>query len=709
MRARGRRTLQPRSQQALVEAAEWRSPQLGWYINRLRCMSLAEVAYRVGRTVSIHAQRTGLRGMPTPGEPDLSVESRAWVAADAHVAVETHLDAADRVLAGKVDVFTLAGFDLGLAPRWNHDPKTGTAAPLTFGKSLDYRDARRVGDIKYLWELNRHLHLVTLAQGYALSGDKRYAAAIRRHLESWLAACPYGMGPNWTSALEVAIRLINWSVAWQLLGGMHSPLFANGTGSEFRRAWLDAVYQHAEFVRTYFSRYSSANNHLVGEAAGLFIAATTWPCWAEAASWKATAAAVLECEIQLQIAPDGVNREQSVGYQQFSFDLLLLPLLAARANGWKFSLRYEQRLEAMLEYLASIMDSGGHLPCIGDSDDAMLVRLDPRPDFSLARSQLATGALLFQRGEFKTKAGALDDRTRWLFGAGADTKFHDVAALTGSLPVRRGFADGGYWILGSDFESDNEIRMVVDAGALGYQTIAAHGHADALSFTLSVGGLEFFVDPGTYAYHTEGTWRRYFRGTAAHNTVRVDGLDQSEQGGNFIWLRKAKANCELFTSLHDGDLFQGSHDGYRRLPDPVRHTRRISFDRLSRRIAITDQLEMKGEHDIELLFHCSELCTVEPTGDGYRVSNDGRMLFLTLPPHVGGIASVYVGSDAPRFGWVSRRFDVRQPAPTIVWRAPLAGSCLLRTEIHCDEMVQLPSAAERRRGGDLGRFSVPSR
>lgn len=700
MRSRGWRSSQPRSQSSPASEGEWRSPQLGWYVNRLRCMSLAEVAHRVGRTVSIHAQRVGLRGLPAAREPDLAAESRAWVSPHARVAMETHLAAADRILAGRIQVFTLAGFNLGVAPRWNHDPKTGTRAPMTFGKALNYRDTRRVGDIKYLWELNRHLHLVTLAQGYALSGDRRYALQIRRHLESWLAACPYGMGPNWASALEVAIRLINWAVAWQLLGGMQSPLFANGTGGEFRRAWLEAVYQHAEFVRTYFSRYSSANNHLIGEASGLFIAATTWPCWPETDRWRATAAAVLEHEIEQQIAPDGVNREQSVGYQQFTLDLLLLPLFAARANGWKFSVGYEHRIETMLEFLASIMDRGGHLPCIGDSDDAVLVRFDPDPGFSLARSQLASGALLFQRGDFKAKAGALDDRTRWLFGANADREFHDLPVSTRPLPVRRAFVDGGYWILGCDFESDNEIRMVVDAGALGYQSIAAHGHADALSFTLSVGGLEFFIDPGTYVYHTDGAWRRHFRGTGSHNTVRVDGLDQSEQGGNFMWLRKARADCELYSSLHDGDIFQGTHDGYRRLPDPVRHVRRISIDKVTRRITITDHLQMKGEHDVEIMFHCSELCTVTPSDAGYRISNDGRMLVLKPPVHEAGEASVYIGSDAPRFGWVSRRFDARQPAPSIVWRARLGGDCLLRSEIQCDELVQLSTVVDRRRGGE---------
>src|SRR4029077_15759000 len=105
---------------------------------------------------------------------------------------------------------------------------------------------------------------------------------------------------------------------------------------------------------------------------------------------------------------------------------------------------------------------------------------------------------------------------------GADTAFENLPTVQAWLPVRRVFPEGGYYILGCDFETENEIRLTADAGALGYQSIAAHGHADALAFTLSVGGREFLVDPGTYAYHTQESRREYFPRTVAHKTVRID-------------------------------------------------------------------------------------------------------------------------------------------------------------------------------------------
>jgi hypothetical protein len=659
-------------------------PWLRWRFNRLRCMSPAEIPYRLMRALSAGVESAALLfGPPRVPAPDLGAASCPWIHRSANVDAAAYTAAAARVAAGRLDVFALRNADLGSPPRWNQDPKSRIVSPRGFGKLLDYRDARLVGDIKYLWEPNRHLHLVTLAQAYALSGDAAHLEVLRLHLESWFAACPCRMGPNWTSALEAAIRLVNWSAAWQLAGGVRSPLFDGERGERLRRQWLWSVYQHARFVRGYFSRHSSANNHLIGEAAGLFIAALTWPHWPASARWLATAKAILEEEAQRQVAPDGVHREQAMSYQQFVLDFLLICLLAGRENRVWFSVLYESRVEAMLEYLASVMDAGGNVPMFGDADDGRVVGLAPAAGFSPYRSLLATGAIVFNSGEFKRKAGPLDDKTRWLVGDQADAMFDALAVPAASSPPRQSFPAGGYYVLGSDFDTGREIRLVVDAGPLGFPSIAAHGHADALSFTLSVGGLEFLVDPGTYAYHTQGEWRRYFRGTAAHNTVRVDAQDQSESGGNFMWLRKARAGCTLWDSAPGHDRFEGWQDGYRRLQDPVVHRRQIVLHKASRRVSIEDSLYMTGEHDIELLFHCSEQCLVEAAGSGYELRQGGKTLRLDLPQIEAANSRLYVGSVAPIFGWVSRRFDDKQPAPTIVWRCRLQGDVVLRTEIAC--------------------------
>jgi hypothetical protein len=654
-----------------------------WLVNRLRCMTPAEVVHRSARTLAAHAERLGWFAPPQLQTLDPMPPVRHWIHRGAKVDPAPYLAAADRIAAGKLDVFAMQDIELGSPPRWNRDPKTGLEAPLAFGKLLNYRDPSVVGDIKYLWEPNRHAHLVTLAQAWTLSSETRYFEVLRQHLETWFDACPYGKGPNWCSALEPALRLINWSAAWQLLGGAASPAFEDARGARLLRRWLQSVSEHAHFVNGHFSLHSSANNHLIGEATGLFLAAVTWPGLPQSQAWLATARGILEREALLQNAPDGVNREQAVSYQQFELDLLLLAVLAGRANGYPFSHAFTSRLEAMLEFLASIMDAGGNVPMFGDSDDGAVLRLAQDRGHCRFRSLLATGAILFRRADFKAKAGALDDKTRWMMGESAEGAYRRLDASTAKLPARSAYEHGGYYVLGCDFESGNEIRLVADAGPLGYQSIAAHGHADALSFTLSVGGVEFLVDPGTYAYHTHGAWRAYFRGTAAHNTVRVDGQDQSESGGNFMWLRKARAGCTAWSPTPGRDLFEGWHDGYARLPDPVMHWRRIVLHKRERRIIIEDTLEMAGTHLIELYFHCSERASVDLGPDGCTISQDDRTVSLGLPPLPHAHAQVLKGSIGPIGGWVSRRFDHKEPAPTVVWQAWLSGTTVLRSEIQC--------------------------
>lgn len=665
---------------ALVDRLQWR-------INRLRCMSAGEVAHRVLQAASIRAERYGLLDAGPVPPPDLHRRSVSWLHVPDGLDVTPYRQAADALQGGRYRLFALRGVYLGNPPRWNRDPKSGREAPLGFGKLLDYRNPALVGDIKYLWEINRHLHLVPLAQAWALTGEDRYFETISRHLESWIEMCPPGYGPNWCSSLEAALRLINWAATWQLLGGVDSPLFKSPSARWLRERWLESVHQHARFIEGYFSAHSSANNHLIGEAAGLFVAAVTWPHWSQSATWQARAKAILEREAQCQHADDGVNLEQTTAYQHFVFDLLLLPWLAGRANGIEFSDAYRATLERSLEFIASIMDAGGHVPMIGDADDGVVLSLDPTVDSQNKRfsAALACGALLFERPDFKVKAGSPGAHLRWLLGNDAQRHFEalpEPAADARRMPVRQAFRSGGYHVLGCGFERADEIRLVVDAGPLGLGGIAAHGHADALAFTLSVGGLEFLIDPGTCAYHTQGAWRAYFRGTGAHNTLRVDGLDQSEPGGNFMWLKKANALCSHWESNAGQDIFEGWHDGYRRLPDPVVHRRRITLDKTARQITVEDRLQMAGTHQVELLFHCSEKCRVVSAGpDSYRIMQDGRDILIALPRYEAATHQTIRGREQPICGWISHRFDEREPTTTLCWSARLQGDVHLVTTI----------------------------
>jgi hypothetical protein len=658
----------------------------------LSAMSPREIGYRMKQHLRALAERSGLSAIRVParrcetsGAPWLAVLPRQFDPAK-------YCHAADRILAGEFDVFAMRPVRLGFPPRWNQDPKTGRVAPLEFGKTLDYRDERKVGDIKYLWEPSRHAELITLAQAWHLTQHPRYAEGCRTLLDSWIEQCPCPLGAHWTSSLEHAVRLIQWSFAWHLLGGDRSPVFATPAGQSFKERWLTSIFQHCSFIAAHFSRHSSANNHLLGELTGLFVASTTWPLWPQSQAWANVGQRELEEQALLQNGPDGVNREQAAWYHHEVADMLLLAGLVGRANGREFSTAYWQRLEAMLEFIASIMDVAGNVPAFGDSDDAIIARLDPDADVHVYRSLLATGAVLFGRSDFMRKAARFDDKSRWLLADDAAAQFAALSAPMARAAPRREFPQAGYYILGSDFDTADEVRIVADAGPLGYLSIAAHGHADALSFTLSASGQELLIDPGTFAYHTQRQWRDYFRGTAAHNTVRVDGEDQSVGGGNFLWLAHARARATAFETTPQADRLLAEHDGYRRLRDPVLHRRELRLEHATATLTVTDELFCRRSHQVEIFWHFAPNCSVRHSGNRVVVAADGTSLTLELPPAL--VCELARGRELPPLGWVSPHFDTRMPSHTLVGRAAIGGNARFVTQMKVSRAAAQSAVSE---------------
>lgn len=661
---------------------------LKWKLHRLSAMSGWEVGYRVKQRVQASVEQFGLHSAAPP-PPARERTGAPWVATlPTTFNVDKYRRAADDILDGRFPVFAMSAAALGFPPQWNRDPKTGRQAPLQFGKTLNYRDERLVGDIKYLWEPSRHAQLVTLAQAWRLTGEDKYAEGCRTLLASWFDQCPYPSGVHWTSSLEHSIRLVNWSFAWHLLGGDDSPIFQDSAGEAFKQRWLTGVYQHCHFIAGHLSRYSSANNHLLGELMGLFVASLTWPLWKRSRRWQNVAQRELEEEMLLQNAEDGVNREQANWYHHEVADMMIVSGLIARANGCDFSTAYWHRLRGMLQYIASIMDAGGHVPNFGDADDAIIARLDPEVG-DVYRSLLATGAVLFDSAELKFKANAgrdsqeIDDRTRWLLGDAAAARFQAIDMSRVSLPIRKEFPNAGYYILGDRFETNREVRIVADAGPLGYLSIAAHGHADALSFTLSVGGRQILIDPGTYAYHTQRVWRDYFKGTSAHNTVRIDGVDQSVSGGNFLWIKHAQAQLIALERTPLIDRWVGSHDGYGRLKHPVIHRREIQFEKQQSRLQVTDELLGAGSHDVEMFWHFAEQCAVVANDGDVRVSCGDVSIAMTLPEELR--CNVHRGVERPEpTGWISRSFDIKVPTTTLIAAGRIDGAARLITRFNID-------------------------
>ena len=648
-----------------------------WYINRLLTMSFLEIGYRINQEIKKNFEQRFCREIK-PASILPYDKNSSWYfslknneAAASFVKTNATWDEnrAIELLEHKFSFFSFKKRFFGESIDWHRDYKNNKQAPLTYSKKIDYRKFTETGDIKYIWEQNRHQHLISLAKAFYLTEKQQYKNEAIEQIDQWIDANPFMKGVNWASSLELGIRLISWAWAWTLLGDLDK---------DFKRKWLECIYKHCVFINSNYSRYSSANNHLIGEAAGLFVATIVWPYWHESELWQIKSYEVLVDEIQKQVFPDGAGREQAVSYQQFVLDFFLLSGLLGEKNGIKFPELFWKRIEQMLDFLSALMDLSGNLPSIGDADDGYAIILSEKEGFNPYKSLLATGAVLFNRGDFKTKAGYFDEKSFWFLGIDGWEKFN---ALEKKKPVPvRDFQSAGYYILSTDEGTEDEVKLVFDCGPLGYLSIAAHGHADALSFSLSIGGKQFFIDPGTYAYHTGQQWRDYFKGTSAHNTIRIDKEDQSVSGGNFMWLKKARAKLIKHEVTDEHETVIGEHAGYKRFSDPVVHQREIVLDKKNRTLKIIDRIRAKERCGIEQFFHFSRQCTVSnPGGNNWEIRNGNKNISLILDKKTD--TKIMRGSVNPILGWQSERFDVKTPSNTMLNTVECEGGCELETII----------------------------
>ena len=672
-----------------------------WYARRLGRMSPAEIK---GRILDVRVKRRWRARQVRSGAADplplpASVPAFATAidpAAAAGLPDEVRarlLRAADGALAGRFHFFDRERDDLSSDPDWFLDPRTGRRAPDTaYAFDIDCRDAREVGTIKYVWEPSRHYQLTVLAAAHFLTADGRYADFVAAQLRSWWRRNPFLSGVHWTSGIELGVRLLAWVWVRRLLAGWPDVAALFEQNPDFVRQ----LHHHQEYLARLRSHGSSANNHIIAEAAGQFAACCAFPYFAETAGWREDAAAVLRREARLQTFESGLNRELASSYHIFVLELLLGAAVEGEAANYPLGSEFWQRICAMIDALAATLDVRGRPPRQGDADHGRGLLLD-HPEADPCASLLATGAALFGARDWWPGRGQTDLRTLlWQrLANGPKPGGNRPAAL------RNRFADAGMVLLRAGPQREDEIWCRCDHGPHGYLSIAAHAHADALSIELRCGGVEVLVDPGTYTYQGEPEWRTYFRSTIGHNCLELGGEDQSVAGGPFMWLRAAAAS-EVATSGLDGGpkaVWRATHDGYRRLSPAALHERTVTLHRDSRRLVVEDAVDSTGRHDCRLAFHIGP--EVDCFLDGCLAqlswhSNAGQWrALMRLPKHLEW--SAVRGRTDPPLGWYSPCFGAKLPIVTLVGKGVIAGGERLTTdlEIKLEASRAAPAEASR--------------
>jgi hypothetical protein len=579
---------------------------------------------------------------------------------------------------------------------WARDYKSGTRAPRLFYGDLDYRDEQQVGDSKYTWELNRHQFLASWAWAFRSDGDPAHAQAVVALILDWIAKNPRYLGINWCSSLELALRILAWGIALDLCAGAD-------VASAARASIASSVQQQAEYIRDTLSEHSSANNHLLGELIGLLAAAAFFPDAEGALEHARFAGRRLVREALLQTFADGVSREQAIYYHHYVAEYVLTGMTLMRRLGQDVPEAVSERARRMLEFTDAVTDDAGRTFEIGDTDEGTVTGLNRGTGAGPFESLLWSGFLVYGDDAF----GAHAERIARAGGrSGPDRRslyWHGAEARPLPEPnrrvARRAFVQGGYLV-----SQDDDSRLLFKAGPFGYPSIAAHAHCDQLSVCLERQGRTVLTDSGTGVYHTQERWRRFFKGTTAHNTVAVDGRDQAEYGGPFLWTSHADGRLQLLVDEADRFEASGSHDGYRRLSDPVDHHRSVAYRR-GIGYLVTDSLSGRSAHDYELFWNFGRAVSVGQRpgarSDEFLVAaclGAQTVLMLLVQGDPGMRAELRFGDESVPAGFESRAYLERQPVAQLHLRLR-APSCVFRSYL----LSPAPELIDERRA-DIERW-----
>ncbi|MHB8132578.1 MAG: alginate lyase family protein [Anaerolineaceae bacterium] len=557
---------------------------------------------------------------------------------DPHKAVQE----ANRYLQGEVKYFDHLYQNLGFPPDWLLDPFSN----IKYDPAIHWSEIPDYGksDIKFVWEANRFSQIYILVRAFTVNRDEKYPQAFWTILSDWMQKNPPGLGPNWKDGQEVALRLMAATFGYLAFLNSDSSIPQHvEMFSLFVAAHAQRIYQNIDFA------ISTKSNHTISEAFGLWLTGTLFPELKYSNQYLRVGRDILENQIRNQFFEDGGYAMYSINYQRFVLHLYLVAIHLGEKAGKPFSQQMVQIFTKSIEFLYHIMDhQTGEMPQFGSNDGALILPLN-NCDFSDYRPLVQAGYYLIHK-ERLFPTGEWDEDLFWLFGPSA------LEAKIAQLPIRgkTDFPEAGIYLL----ESDHSRMMI---RCVDFQSRPSH--ADQLHLELSWYGKSVTCDAGTYLYHGHGVWDNGLSGSAVHNTVTVDNQDQMTRLSRITWLDWTKGQVFPARSEDGIQVWNGNHNGYQRLKDPVDHQRSI-FSLGHDRWLVLDHLQGTSIHAYRLHWLLADF--------PYRLLDDDYGLILDLEDYpckvqigssaINGNFSILRGDPQSTRGWCSRYYAHKEEA-----------------------------------------------
>jgi len=599
-----------------------------------------------------------------------SKESRA-TQIEKHLNTQKWLLEADRICEGRL---YLLGHDVLLAQagEWHKDPLEGCEWPRIFYKKVNKARPSETVDIKYVWEMNRHQYLIVLGKAYWISGDEKYAKKVCEIISSWISDNPYPSGVNWTSSLELAVRSISWIWAYFFCRDSKQMDVA------FHLMLLKSIYEHGLHIEHHLSYYSSPYNHLIGEAAGLHMIGSLFPQLKSGQPWEQLGWSILEKNIDQQFFPDGMCVEQATFYHHFTLGFYLQAALLRKINNKPVSEKILSVVEKALDVSMHLTQPNGRLPAIGDVDNARSLYFNAEHSWDF-RGFLSLGAALFNRPDFKRQSSGFSEELLWLCD---DSFLADFERMGSTLPkeASKAFPSSGYYVMRTSWEKDSHY-LSFDCGVMaaglreGGVPSAAHGHADALSFELSVFGKPILVEGGFNTYFGPLVWHRHFREEAAHNTIKMGAHKQAEYCGRLTW--KSVINPKLHYWRQEDNL--QAVCGEIVYDNETCHRREI-LSVASRFWVFSDRLQSAGQNEkATAYFHFDVSVALEIDRGKKQIiagNGDTGLLIQYFEDYEVGARRGEEGMG-PEAGWQAEGYGYKKPTWVLSFVIPLSQKIVL--------------------------------
>ena len=639
------------ARQAAAELDQLMAPSRVRWLNDERLLGLLD-----GQSLDSLWARLGAAPFPAFLGPVDQDKLKALCPGDA----ERILAAADDAVARRVDLLGSGPVDLSTPIDWHKDFKSGHSWPVVPFRRIDVLDLYRDSDIKVPWELSRLQWLIPAGQAYMMTGEERFADAVRGIIEDWAGANPLARGVNWACTMDVAIRSI--TLVW-LFHVFHRSAAWHDAG--FRMDFLKLLYLHGDFTARHLEWSDINGNHLITDAAGLIVVGLFFGDANTPRKWQQRGWKILTDELPKQVFPDGVDFEVSAAYHRLVTEIFLLPALYRRALIMEVPDVYVGRLKKMAEFTAAYSRADGSVPYWGDADDGRVLPFGGQQinDHRYLIALIGNG---FGDDALAALSSGPKSEVFWSLGPAAAECVPDRPTPSTS----RDFPDAGVYVMRNE-----DDHVFINGGPVGMAGRGGHGHNDCLSFEAVLEGVPLITDCGAYVYSADPQWRNDFRSTGFHNTPIVGGEEQNRfVKPEYLWSLHNDADPQVrhWGVSDTADWFVGAHTGYHRLPNPVTPVRAIMLDKTSHRIAVIDSFEGSGEHGIRVPFHLA--IGVDPFEEGpgqWRLKAGGREF----------LAVADLGADdgddwAPSLGdgWVSPSYGIKHPAKVLnfIRRGPLA-------------------------------------